>query len=50
MFLGKPLRSNAARLTVRVNAEGNHLIGEILKYHKEDLAATWAVLEWLWSK
>ncbi|HUT62113.1 MAG TPA: TM0106 family RecB-like putative nuclease [Phycisphaerae bacterium] len=26
------------------------LMGEILKYNKEDLAATWAVLQWLKSK
>jgi predicted RecB family nuclease len=26
------------------------LMNEILKYHEEDLAATWAVFEWLRTK
>lgn len=28
----------------------NHLMGEILKYNEEDLAATWAVFDWLRGK
>jgi predicted RecB family nuclease len=31
-------------------AERNQRMGEILKYNEEDLAATWAVFEWLRSK
>ena len=31
-------------------AERNHLMGEILKYNEEDLAATWAVFDWLRGK
>ena len=31
-------------------AERNERMGEILKYNEEDLAATWAVFEWLRSK
>ena len=31
-------------------AERNALMGEILKYNEEDLAATWAVFEWLRGK
>ena len=31
-------------------AERNQRMGEILKYNKEDLAATWAVFEWLRSR
>jgi predicted RecB family nuclease len=31
-------------------AERNALMAEILKYNEEDLAATWAVFEWLRSK
>jgi predicted RecB family nuclease len=32
------------------DAEQNALMGEILKYNEEDLAATWAVFEWLRGK
>ena len=28
----------------------NELMGEILKYNREDLEATWAVFQWLKSK
>jgi predicted RecB family nuclease len=31
-------------------AERNRRMGEILKYNEEDLAATWAVFEWLRAK
>jgi len=31
-------------------AERNRLMGEILKYNVEDLAATWAVFDWLRGK
>jgi predicted RecB family nuclease len=31
-------------------AKRNELMGEILKYNSEDLAATWAVFQWLKSK
>lgn len=31
-------------------AERNARMAEILKYNEEDLAATWVVFEWLWSK
>ena len=31
-------------------AERNALMAEILKYNEEDLAATWAVFEWLRGK
>jgi predicted RecB family nuclease len=31
-------------------AERNSLMAEILKYNEEDLAATWAVFEWLRKK
>jgi predicted RecB family nuclease len=30
--------------------ERNQRMGEILKYNEEDLAATWAVFDWLRSK
>jgi len=30
--------------------EREQRMGEILKYNEEDLAATWAVFEWLRSK
>jgi predicted RecB family nuclease len=30
--------------------ERNSLMAEILKYNEEDLAATWAVFEWLRNK
>jgi predicted RecB family nuclease len=30
--------------------ERNARMGEILKYNEEDLAATWAVFEWLKNK
>ena len=31
-------------------AKRNELMGEILKYNREDLEATWAVFKWLKSK
>jgi predicted RecB family nuclease len=31
-------------------AKRNELMGEILKYNSEDLAATWAVFQWLRAK
>ena len=31
-------------------AKRNELMGEILKYNREDLEATWAVFQWLRSK
>jgi predicted RecB family nuclease len=39
-------------LATETNDEGerNHLMAKIVKYNKEDLAATWAVFEWLRGK